>query len=861
VSEPLKVLLVEDEPSDAELVLREFRRAGMACVGCRVDTEEDFRRELAAFAPQLILSDFNMPAFDGMSALAIAHTLHPEIPFIFVSGTLGEDYAIRALKSGATDYVLKDNLVRLPPAARRALQEAQAAAEQRRIAQALHHSEQRFQLATSTGDIWDWNIETGETYFSHQWKRRLGYADEEVPNTAAAWMALLHPDDRIAVNDALRAHVSKRIPYDIEYRARTRDGGWRWSYAKGLAMWNAQGRATYMAGTVVDIHERKLAELKVQRLNRVYAVLSGINALIVRVRQREELFRDACRVAVDAGGFALAWIGLVEPQAATVRAVEWCGAGEAYVPHMPLGLEPGADDWGFAGMAVAEQRALVVQDMASDPRVVLREQARAQGFQSMAILPLGLYSAEAGFFDAEEMKLLLELASDIAFALDHIEKADKLNYLAYYDALTGLANQSLFYERVAQHIETARREKHPVAVLAINVDRFQKINDTLGRQAGDELLKQIAQRFLGEQGDNGRQARIDADRFAVVLPDVRTEEELARRIEHKTREYFGPPFRIGEAELRITVRVGAALFPADGVDPETLFRNAEAAAKRARARGELYLFYAQEMTEKIAGALALENKLRQALEKNEFVLYYQPKVDSTTRQVRGVEALIRWRNPELGLVPPLQFIPLMEETGMIVEVGAWALRQAVRDHQAWRAAGLKAPRVAVNVSPVQLRRADFVDTVRAAVQMGEGPPGIDLEITESLIMEDIASNIAKLREVRALGLGIAIDDFGTGYSSLRYLAKLPVHTLKIDRSFIETMQQEDDTMTLVATVISLAHSMRLSVVAEGVETQEQAQILRKLSCDEMQGYLFSRPLPADELAALLRAGAAAEGPA
>lgn len=868
MAEPLKVLLVEDEPSDAELVMRELKRAGILCVGCRVDTEADFRRELDAFAPNLILSDFNMPQFDGMAALAIAHALRPDIPFIFVSGTLGEDYAIRALKSGATDYVLKENLVRLPPAAHRALQDAKIATEQQRMRAALHHSEQRFRLAASTGDVWDWTVATGEAHFSHQWKARLGYADHEIANTAQAWLALLHPEDRAAVLEAFRAHVVRREPYAIEYRARTKDGEYRWSYSKGLALWNAQGRATYMAGTVVDIHERKQAEIKIRRLNRVYAVLSGINALIVRVRLREELFRDACRIAVEAGEFRLAWIGLVNEGVGEVVPAAWWGSGEDYIQKMPMGLRPGPDGvMGFAGQVVADARALVVQDMASDARVKLREESREMGFASVALLPLvvaakpigvlALYSGEAGFFDAEEMKLLLELASDIAFALDHIDKAERLNYLAYYDALTGLANQSLFYERLNQHVESARRERHKFAVLALNVDRFQKINDTLGRQAGDELLKQIATRFLEEEADNGRQARIDADHFAAVIPDIKSAEELARRIEQKSREYFGPPFRIGEAELRITVRVGVAVYPDDGADADTLFRNAEAAMKRARTRGEPYLFYAQEMTEKIAGTLALENKLRQAIEKNEFVLHYQPKVDTGTRRIIGVEALIRWQSPDLGLVSPMRFIPLMEETGMIVEVGAWALRQAVHDHGQWQGRGFAVPRIAVNVSPVQLRRNDFVDTVVAAISLGNGVPGIDLEITESLIMEDIEANIDKLQKLRDLGLGIAVDDFGTGYSSLRYLAKLPVQTLKIDRSFIDTMRQEEDTMTLVATVISLAHSLRLKVVAEGVETEDQASILKQLACDEMQGYLFARPLPMAAMTALLEASALA----
>jgi len=258
------------------------------------------------------------------------------------------------------------------------------------------------------------------------------------------------------------------------------------------------------------------------------------------------------------------------------------------------------------------------------------------------------------------------------------------------------------------------------------------------------------------------------------------------------------------------------------------------------------------MTARVAEKLTLENKLRQALEKDEFVLHYQPKVALETRAVLGVEALIRWQSPEFGLVPPLKFIPLLEETGLILQVGAWALKRAAADHRRWMELGLKPLRVAVNVSPIQLRQRDFVDTVERAIIDGVAPTGVDLEITESLIMEDIKANIEKLTAARGLGVKIAIDDFGTGYSSLGYLAKLPVQCLKIDRSFIIAMNSDPNASTLVQTIISLAHSLKLEVVAEGVETEEQAKFLRLLRCDQMQGYLFSKPVPYDDLVALAR---------
>ena len=345
------------------------------------------------------------------------------------------------------------------------------------------------------------------------------------------------------------------------------------------------------------------------------------------------------------------------------------------------------------------------------------------------------------------------------------------------------------------------------------------------------------------------------ERVAQIGVDAWCAYTKENTLEMRFGQVFGPPFPVAGAELRVSARIGIAVFPGDGADADALFRNAEAALKKAKATGERYLFFTQEMTARVADKLALENKLRQALERDEFVLHYQPKVDLAHRRIVGLEALIRWQSPELGVVPPGEFIPLLEETGLILQVGSWALTRAARDHRGWVEQKLKAPRVAVNVSQIQLRQRDFVAIVEQAIIEGVAPVGIDLEITESLVMQDVQPNIEKLKAVRALGIRIAIDDFGTGYSSLAYLSRLPVEPLKIDRTFIATMLDDPASATLVQTMISLAHSLSLKVVAEGVETEEQARLLRLLLCDEMQGYLVSRPLPGEQVAALLEAKA------
>jgi len=642
------------------------------------------------------------------------------------------------------------------------------------------------------------------------------------------------------------------------------DGTKGWAEIHSRALHTGEGALIVTIGR--NITERKRVDEQVRRLNRVHAVLSGINAAIVRISDRQELFQESCRIAVEAGRFVMAWIGIVDQEGSLVKPVAWAGDVRGFFDAAPMAvLENTPGGHGLAGRAIRSKIAVVSNNVKSDPQRLMRKELDERGINSLAVFPLmvndeavgalALYAADVEFFDDQEMRLLTDLAGDVSFALDHIEKAERLDYLSYYDPLTGLPNRSQFHERLKLQLEDAARENEKVALQILDIERFKTINDTLGRPAGDALLGQVASRM--KQGAHATSwfARIGADHFSIVVPEVTTEEGLARHTEKRLAEMFGSPFTVTGMELRTAARIGIALFPNDGADVDTLLRNAEAALKKAKAIGERYLFYAREMTERVAEKLALENKLRQAIEKNEFVLHYQPKVDLDHRGIVGVEALIRWQSPELGLVPPGRFIPLLEETGLILPVGSWALTRAAIDHRAWVEQKLKAPRVAVNVSQIQLRQRDFVPVVEQAIIDGVAPTGIDLEITESLLMQDVQANIDKLNAVRGLGVRIAIDDFGTGYSSLGYLARLPVETLKIDRSFIISMLDDADTMTLVRTMISLAHSLRLKVVAEGVETEEQARMLRLLRCDEMQGYLFSRPVPFDQMTAMLARGA------
>ncbi|HEY2819199.1 MAG TPA: EAL domain-containing protein, partial [Casimicrobiaceae bacterium] len=693
----------------------------------------------------------------------------------------------------------------------------------------------------------------------------LGVENEQVPKSTRDWLQIVHPTDRPKFRAIALATRASGARSDIEYRLRRADGAWiqiRQAIEPIPGFVDANGHMRWF-GILQDVTEQMRAETNIRRLNRVYAMLSGINTLIVRVADRDELYRETCRIAVEAGGFQMAWLGVVDRSVACVKPLAWNGTDAGYLKILRLGIdESRAEGAGVVGQAVRERKPMIVQDVMTDPRIVRKEHAREWGLQSLVILPiliaeevvavLALHAAEVGFFDAQEMKLLAELAGDIGFALDHIAKAEQLDYLAFYDPLTGLPNRTLFNERLSQHLAQATRDKSPLAVVLFDIERFHTINETLGRQACDDLLKQIGARCSNLTSDPKLTARLGGNQFATILTDVKSEDNVARLLEQRNREVFGPSYRAGDIDVAIAVKYGIAVFPGDAETAESLLKNAESALNRAKSTGDRYLFYTQQMSERVAGHLTLENKLRHALEKDEFVLHYQPKVDIESRRIVGVEALMRWQSADLGLVQPLDFIPLLEETGMILEVGAWALRQAVSDHQRWVSQNLAAPRVAVNVSPIQLRHRDFIDIVRDALRTNGDSPAVGIEITESVIMEDIDATVAKLRAIRDMGLNIAIDDFGTGYSSLSYLAKLPVHSLKIDRTFIIAMADDPDTLMLVSTIVSLAHSLRLKVVAEGVETEDQAKILGLLRCDRMQGYLISKPVPESELQEILR---------
>jgi len=851
----LRILLIEDSELDAELCVQELRQAGLDFDANRVCTRAMLERALATEPPHVILCDFSMPTdLDGMLALGIARERDPDMPFVFVSGTIGEERAVEAMKAGATDYVLKDRLERLAPVVRRALKEAEARHAKADAEVALRVSEARFRsfMEYLPGNASIADAEGRYTFVNELWEKTFGLPAERV-------LGRRHEEIAAEALVSVPAHYQEVLKHNrpIERLTRTGSNGEaRWWLSHHFPIPAADGRSTMVGTIAIDVTERKLQEEKIARLSRIHAVLSGINSAIVRLRDTTQLLHEACRIAHEDGGFGVAWVGTIDAMGAvTPAACVGLTAGDPQPSALVITGKP--DAGGVVTQMLQSGEPAICNDLRRDisRHSARRREAVRQGCRSLVALPLTmrgrvvgvfcLYAMEVNAFTAEELKLLMQLAGDVSYALEYIENERKLDYLAWHDPVTGAGNRERLRDRLDRALAERTAGGGSLAVLVWDMKRFRTINDTFGRDKGDELLRELAVRSrkaLPRVEDVGR---ISADVFGGYIRDIGSASEVAGLLEQAAL-VFGEPFQLQGAKLAIGITAGVAVSPADGITADVLLANAEAALRQAKGRGERFVFYEPAMSARVAEKLTLESKLRVALDKEQFVLHYQPKVDLASNEVKGVEALIRWNDPETGLVPPMKFIPLLEESGLILEVGRWAIARAVEDWRSRTSAGLPTPRVAVNVSSVQLRRSGFVDVVASTLGGHPLGHGIDLEITESLLMEDIEENIGKLRSLKEMGINIAIDDFGTGYSSLSYLARLPVDALKIDRLFVRTMLDKPESMTIITTIISLAHALRLQVVAEGVESREEAKLLRLLQCDQAQGYTFSRPVPWDE---------------
>ena len=731
----LRVLLVEDSIADAELAIWRLRQGGYACTYQRVVTETEMRAALRAGLPDLILSDFSLPEFDGMSALAIARAEAPAVPFIFLSGTIGEERAIEALKRGAIDYVLKSNPKRLVPAVQRALEEA-----------------------------------------------------------------------------ALR-------------------------------------RAS------------QLAEQRVTRLTGVLQMLSGINSALIRIQNRDEVMTETCRLAHRVGGYAIVMAALINPTTRMARPVGW--VGYEFLPEpgreFPVADHEAADS-SLMGRVIRTGEAVLCEDIEKSPYVIDgRDAMIGAGVHCLAVLPLRVDNTPVGAFlfgtrataviGQEEMLLLEEVASNLSFALQYLDRQDAVRFLSYFEPLTGLAKRALFCERLSRLLTRGADSLPSLAVTVFDIDHLSVINDSFGRHTGDRLLQCVADRLKVHFPDTEQLAHLGGGTFVCMtaVPE-HAEDKFSSLHDHVTR-VFERPFSVDGREIIATIKSGLARYPQDGSAPDQLVQNAEAALKEAKTSGERYLHHRMEMNSELARRVGMENRLRAALDNAQFVLHYQPKVSLSTGRITGVEALLRWQDPENGLISPAAFLPMLESAGLMAPTDAWVLKQAAADCREWRRKGLPPIRVAVNVTPPELRRRNFAgETLEGIGDFTADPAwGIDIEITEGALAGDSSSCVHALRLLRAAGMRIAIDDFGTGFSSLGRLSELPIDTLKIDRLFTSRLPSDRRSCTLVSTIIGLAHAFDLTTVAEGVETQAQLDYLMRQGCDESQGYLHSRPVPAAEL--------------
>jgi PAS domain S-box-containing protein/diguanylate cyclase (GGDEF)-like protein len=611
-----------------------------------------------------------------------------------------------------------------------------------------------------------------------------------------------------------------------------------------------------------DITDQLHTTYALRRANRALRVLSGVNQALVREEGEEALLLAVCRVLVDVGGYKLAWIGSVEhDEFRSIQPRAQFGLDGGFANGLQVSWADNEQGRGPSGAAVRTGLVQICRDILMDQQMApWRERAVRRGLASSIALPLGekdnvfavisIYAVEPDAFDTEECALLQELANDLTLGIlrhrlrvEHQRAEERAERLANFDTLTDLPNAAGLTSHLQGALQLASASAQQLFLMNLQVDRFSDIQDAVGIAGASDLLATIASR-LGEVAGDCFLARIGGESFALV-PNA-CDAVQARGVAERVLAVWHQPFEHMGISIDLQATIGAAVYPLHGTDADTLLARSAIAVRNAREAGLDYGLYSGRSDTESPERLALLAELRQSIKSDGLLLHYQPKISSQTGEICGVEALVRWRHPERGMVPPGDFIPLAERTGLIKPITYWVLDAALRCIAQWRAAGIEIP-IAVNVSAINLRDPEFLDRV---IELGRQWPDelrlLAFELTETALMSDPARAHEMLSRIGALGVRVFIDDFGTGYSSLSYIATLPIHALKIDRSFVEKMTMQAEHRAVVAATISLAHSLGLKVVAEGIETDEQLDLLIRQGCDEIQGYYFSHPLPAED---------------
>ena len=818
----LKVLLLEDADVDAELELRELKRAGIELTARRVEDGQAFRSELESFAPDVILSDFSLPQFDGLAALGLARQLRPHTPFIFVSATIGEETAIDSLRQGATDYVLKTNLGRLGPAVQRAVQEAAERRARAEAEEALRKSNERFQLAAlATNDaLWDWDLATDEVWWNESFHTLFNYQPKDVSPRLEFRIERIHPDDRDRVaNGMLTAIASGKSFWSDEYRFLRGDGTTAHVLDRGYVMRAPGGKAVRMIGAMMDITRRKGMEDALRLSER--AIEASVDPIII--------------TGDPASGAKIVYVNPAFERVTGYSRQEALGRNCSFLQ----GKDRNQPELEKIRLALREGR---------ECNALLRNY-RKDGtlyWNDLHLTPVRDQGSGA-------VTQFVGVQHDVTETRRY---AEELEHQANHDALTGLANRNLMRDRLDQALVYAQRHGRLVMVAFVDLDDFKLINDSLGHSVGDRLLGIISERLQTCVRKGDTVSRLGGDEFVLILSDQGMDDSQHGMME-RVIAAVSEPCEIDGQELRVTCSMGISVYPHDASDAETLLRMADAAMYRAKDMDRNnFQFHTRELTARISDRLALDAGLRRALDRGELFLNYQPQYDLATQGVIGMEALIRWAHPERGVMLPAPFIALAEDNGLIVPIGAWVIHTACLQNKAMQDAGIAPIKVAVNLSVRQFRQKGLVKAIAAILaDIGMEPRYLELELTESMVMHSADEVISTLWQLQDMGVQLSVDDFGTGYSSLSYLKRFPVHRLKIDKSFVRDIGADAGDTAIVQSVIALGHALKMKVVAEGVETEEQRAFLTAAGCDEAQGYYLGKPMPLEDMMSLLRSAA------
>lgn len=849
----LRVLLVDDSAIDVSLNVRALRGLSQPLLTESVCSDAALREALLRFQPDVILSDFSMPGFSGQEALEIAGELAPDIPFIYVSGTIGEELAIEATQRGAADYVLKNNLRRLQPAVERALAAAGRQRERQQMQRALRDSEERYRAIVETTTDWIWETDSlGRLAYSNgSVLKLLGHAPEALLGTRMR--ELLLAEDRRLVEAAMPDLIAGKQGWNgWVLHWHHGDGSVRILESSAQPLLDETGALVGYRGIDRDVTLRMQQASKIQQQARIQAVLSAHGHSVLRARDANDLLDMTCRVAVEKGHFKAAVIDRRLPDDTLAMT---SSSGDARVirliaAHGPIALATTSAEERQTARAFRLGHRIATPNYPHSAASPTVRQAMAEvGVAAQIALPigsppwavLGLFSATPQEYDSEEIALLERLTAQIDYARDFMAKAARLEYLAYHNPVTDLPGRTSFSELIGPRLECG-----PHVLVMADVDRFRNFNNSRGRSCGDELLRAVGSRLMSLMPADALFTHPGDDAFLFAYPSTEAMEPAVARVESMLARCCAMPFMVSGEEVIVRLHASVLLAPAHGTDAESIERSLVAVLAEAQTRDQPVLAFTEEVRQRASRRTEFERDLRGTLARGAFELFLQPQFNAMSQRLIGAEALLRWRHPERGLISPGEFIPVLEETGLVIEVGAWVRREGLAIWRRWHDRGHAELRLSVNVSARELRHSDFTSDCTALFGPYHGKHGLDIEITESMLMDDIDKSIQVLHALRRLGCRIAIDDFGTGYSSLNYLSRLPADALKIDQSFTAALGSSSDALALVTNIIGLAHSLRLSVIAEGVEEEEQAKLLRLLRCDELQGYHLGRPMPVDE---------------